>query len=109
MYIEKDQENNLYLQQDTVQNQKNDLYIEKEQDTGSDWDVEIILGIGIGIAVMIAGYYIYKKATSPKTKKEGGIDETAKHSIDSLINEIIEDYYHEYKINFLAVRYNIKE
>ena len=109
MYLEEDQENDLYLQQETVQNQKNDLYLEKEQDSGSDWDLEIILGIGIGIAVVVAGYYIYKKATATKTKKERGIDEGTKHAINSFIDDIILDYYNEYRINYLAVRYNIKE
>ncbi len=109
MYIKRELVNNSYLQ-DLEKNQENSLYMEKDlkEGSGNDLGLEISLGIGIGLAVVVVGYLLYKKATAPKMKTEG-LDEGVKDSIDSFINDIILDYYNEYRVNFLAIRYNIKE
>lgn len=82
------------------------MYIDKNMDN----DLGIGLGISIGIVVIIVGcYLLYKKSKVAKRKSDPEINEKVKDTIVSFINDIILDYYNEYRVNYLAVRFNIKE
>ena len=83
------------------------MYLEKELENGADigWEV----GIGIGVAVVFIGYLLYKRSSKTKAAAELENSGEIEKSIDSFIKDIILDYYHEYRINYLGVRYNIKD
>jgi len=70
---------------------------------------ELGIGVGIGVAVVFIGYILYKKSskTSPTHELENSGE--FEGAIDSFIEDIILDYYNEYRINYLGVRYNINE
>ncbi|WP_034919679.1 hypothetical protein [Gillisia sp. CAL575] len=76
------------------------MYIEKE----------LGIGVGIGVAVVFIGYLLYKKSSETSSNHEeienrGEIEK----AINSFIEGIIIDFYNEYRINYLGVRYNIKD
>lgn len=87
------------------------MYLEKELgiEEGFEGGIELGIGVGIGVAVVFIGYLLYKKSSktkaAPELENSGEIEKT----IDSFIEDIIMDYFHEYRINYLGVRYNIKD
>ena len=76
------------------------MYLEKD---------EVGIGVGIGVAVVIIGYLLYKKSSKTKAAPELENSGEIEKAIDSFIEDIIMDYYNEYRINYLGVRYNIKD
>lgn len=79
--------------------------IENDLDNG----LGLGIGLGIGIAAVIVGYYFYKKSTAVKTTSKLGNNEEVRIALGSFVNDIIQDYYNEYRFNFLAGRFNITE
>jgi hypothetical protein len=82
------------------------MYLEKEE-LGS----EMAIGLGIGVAIILIGYFIYKKS-STTTVAVGAVLENSgeiEKALDSFMEDIRDDYSNEYRINYLGVRYNIPE
>jgi hypothetical protein len=64
--------------------------------------------VTITLATLIAlGFYFNK--TKNKNTSDTVIDDKVQFAIVNFINEIISDYYDEYRMNYLAVRYDITE
>jgi len=65
--------------------------------------------VGLGIVVVIVVLFLKMKPKTSKTTSGVIVDDKVKVHIVAFINEIISDYYNEYRINYLSARYNIKE
>lgn len=65
--------------------------------------------IGLSIAVLIVVFFFYKKSTTVNNTKNIAVNDKVKNAILEFVDEIILDYRNEYLMNYLAVRYNIKE
>lgn len=63
----------------------------------------------IGLVIVVVIVVLYLKMKPKKQKTISVIDDKVKARIQTFINEIISDYYNEYRINYLSVRFNIRE
>ena len=67
------------------------------------------LVIGLVLVLIIIVFFLHKQSTAVKTSSVIVIDDKVKTGIITFVDQIILDYYNEYQINYLSVRYNIKE
>lgn len=68
------------------------------------------LNIGLVIVVILIVVLFFKmKPTAIKTTSSIAPYDKVKNVIEEFVEGIILDYYNEYRSNYLAVRYNIKE
>jgi hypothetical protein len=71
--------------------------------------LNIGLVIIVSIVILIVVMFFKMKSMAIKTTSAIAPDDKVKDAIEEFVEEIISDYYNEYRINYLAVRHNIKE